>query len=123
MTLHPQSTGLTYVIETVTVMKAVLQVIKGARPETLSEETKTMLASLRGDTNQLKLDIVWKELQGHVDHVLDREMKTGVTNKVKLELQYSQITNFIQTRTYHGKVAKIIQSNRQCVILSLAVLK
>ena len=84
MTLHPQSTGLTYVIETVTVMKAILQVIKGADPETLSMETRSMLTSLRGETNQLKLDGVWKELQGHVDHVLDKEMKTGVTSKVRM---------------------------------------
>ena len=83
MTLHPQSTGLNYVVETVTVMKAVLQVLKGGNLAGLADETKIMLASLRGDTNQLKLDIVWKELQGYVDHVLDREMKTGVTAKVR----------------------------------------
>lgn len=84
MTLHPQSTGLTYVVETVTVMKAVLQMMKGSNPDLMGEEIRNMLTSLRGDTNQLKLDMVWKELQGHVDHVLDKEMKSGVATKVVL---------------------------------------
>ena len=28
--------------------------------------------TLRGDTTSLQLDTVWKELQTHVDHVIDK---------------------------------------------------
>ena len=33
-----------------------------------------MLKAVRGDSIFLKLDTVWKDLQQHIDHVLDAEM-------------------------------------------------
>ena len=42
--------------------------------ESLPQETRDMLKVIRGDTPLMQLDTVWKELQNHIDHVLDREM-------------------------------------------------
>ncbi|XP_059079806.1 DNA-directed RNA polymerase I subunit RPA1-like [Tigriopus californicus] len=82
LNIHPQSTGLQYVVESVTVMKQVLQLLRGQDLESLSAETKDMIKSIRGVSLELKLDSVWKELQGCVDHVLDKEMKSGSMQKV-----------------------------------------
>ncbi len=82
MTLHPQSTGLQNVLETVTILKQVLQVASGnVSLELLSPEAQELVKSLKGDSPILKMDLVWKELQQHVDHVLDRDMNRGSNNK------------------------------------------
>ena len=36
-----------------------------------------MMKSVRGETNLLKMDTQWKELQQHIDHVLDADMNKG----------------------------------------------
>ena len=77
MTIHPQSIGLQHVLETVTILKQILQVCRGMDEDELNAETKEMMKSVRGETNLLKMDTQWKELQQHVDHVLDRDMNKG----------------------------------------------
>ena len=78
LTLHPQSTALQHVVEHITLLKQVLQVVQGVDFQKLPEEAKEMLKTLKGSDPMEQMDTVWKELQGHVDHVLDREMnKTG----------------------------------------------
>ena len=72
MTVHPQSSGLQYVIESVAVMKQVVKLIQGQDLEALSKDTQEMIRTLKGETLQMKMDSVWKELQGNVDHVLDK---------------------------------------------------
>jgi hypothetical protein len=54
--------------------------------DTMSAEAREMIKLLRGDSNEDQLLTVWKELQAHVDHVLDREMKSGgvAANKVRM---------------------------------------
>ena len=42
--------------------------------EELPQEAREMLKAVRGDSIFLKLDTVWKDLQQHIDHVLDAEM-------------------------------------------------
>ena len=42
--------------------------------EELPPEAREMLRAVRGDSIFLKLDTIWKDLQQHVDHVLDRDM-------------------------------------------------
>jgi hypothetical protein len=36
-----------------------------------------LFRSLRGDSTAQQLDLVWKELQNHVDHVVDRDLNAG----------------------------------------------
>ena len=55
MTIHPQSTGLQYVVETVAVMKQILQVLKGADLELMKEEAREMIKTTRGETLQVIL--------------------------------------------------------------------
>jgi len=81
LTLHPQSTALNNVVESITVLKQVLQVVQGADVQSLSVETKEMLKSLKGSNPLEQMDTVWKELQGHVDRVLDREMNRKAGSK------------------------------------------
>ena len=52
--------------------------------ENMGKEEVDVIRALRGDSFEAKLDSIWKELQSHVDHVLDREMKSsaGITNRV-----------------------------------------
>ena len=77
MTIHPQSSGLQSVVETVIILKQILIIIKGKDEEELNADTREMLKAIRGDNNIQKLDFTWKELQQHVDHVLDRDMNKG----------------------------------------------
>ena len=77
MTIHPQSIGLQHVLESVTILKQILQVCRGMDEDELNVETKEMMKSVRGETNLLKMDTQWKELQQHIDHVLDADMNKG----------------------------------------------
>ena len=52
-----------------------------ASEDSLSTESKEMLKAVRGDSIFLKLDTVWKELQQHIDHVLDRDMNRSTRDK------------------------------------------
>ena len=81
MTIHPQSSGLQNVIETVTILKQVLQVTTGSELKKLPPESQEMIKAIRGDSIYMKMDTVWKELQQHVDHVLDRDMNRSASNK------------------------------------------
>ena len=58
------------VILTITFFK----VIQGIELESLQPEAREMIKAVRGDSVTLKMDTVWKDLQQHVDHVLDRDM-------------------------------------------------
>ena len=40
----------------------------------LPVESRELIKSIRGDSIYLKMDSIWKDLQQHVDHVLDRDM-------------------------------------------------
>ena len=53
----------------------------GTDVEQLPPESKELIKSIRGDSIFLKLDTVWKELQQHVDHVLDRDMNRNNNSK------------------------------------------
>lgn len=64
-------------VEAITMLKQVLQVTQGIVVDDLPEEAQAMLKAIRGDDIYMKLDAVWKELQQHVDHVLDRDMNRG----------------------------------------------
>ena len=62
-----------------------MQVIKGSGyMENMEKAEVDMIRALKGDSFEAKLDSIWKELQSHVDHVLDIEMKSsaGITNRV-----------------------------------------
>ena len=64
-----------------------MQVIKGSGYMENMEKAETdMIRALKGDSFEAKLDSIWKELQSHVDHVLDREMKSssGISNRVRI---------------------------------------
>ena len=63
MTIHPQSSGLQNVIETVTILKQVLQVTTGSELKKLPPESQEMIKAIRGDSIYMKMDTVWKELQ------------------------------------------------------------
>ena len=70
-----------------------MQVIKGSGyMENMEKEEVDVIRALRGDSFEAKLDSIWKELQSHVDHVLDREMKSsaGVTNRVRIRKKSSK---------------------------------
>ncbi len=95
MTVHPQSTGLQYVVETVEVMKQLLRVMQGSVDlDTMSKEARDMIESMRGEKLEMKLDTLWKELQAHIDHVLDRDMKSGTNLKVcRAEISSDSVLN------------------------------
>merc|ERR1719369_1972769 len=81
MTLHPQSQALQNVVEAVAMIKPLVQVMQGKDIQELGQQTQEMIKSLRGDTTSGQLDLVWKELQNHVDHVIDRDMNANRNNK------------------------------------------
>jgi len=81
MTQHPQSQSLLAVIEAVTTMKQLVSIIQGADVTKMSSDTQDMIKTLRGDTTAQQLDLNWKELQNHVDHVVDREMNASRDSK------------------------------------------
>lgn len=77
------------VVETATIIKPLVQVIQGKDINEFGQETQAMIKyvdsisefslnlyflcrTLRGETTSLQLDSVWKELQTHVDHVIDK---------------------------------------------------
>ena len=81
MTIHPQSASLTRLLETISVLKDLLQVVRqDVDLETLKQETRVMIKGLKGETVTGKMDTIWKELQADVDRVLDREMNTNKNN-------------------------------------------
>ena len=81
LTIHPQSTSLQRLIETVTVLKQVLLVVRqDVQEDNLSPEAKAMIKGLRGEHITAKMDSIWKEMQADVDRVLDREMNTSKSN-------------------------------------------
>ena len=81
LSIHPQSISLTRVLETVTVLKEVLKVVrKDVQLSSLPPEANAMIKGLRGDTITAKMDSIWKEMQADVDRVLDREMSTSKSN-------------------------------------------
>ena len=81
MTIHPQSTSLQKLLETIAVVKQVLQVVRQEVEESnLSVEARAMIKGLRGDNITAKMDSTWKEMQGDVDRILDREMNTSKNN-------------------------------------------
>jgi DNA-directed RNA polymerase I subunit RPA1 len=83
MTVHPQSTSVNYVVETISVMKLILRAIRGDESlEDMNMEAREAVKVAKGDSQQAKLLTVWKELQSNVDHVLDREINSGTGNKV-----------------------------------------
>lgn len=83
MTIHPQSSGLQYVVETATVMREILRLLKHRLDlEGLRPEVREMIKTQRGENLEAKLDFTWKELQSNVDQVLDKELKTSTGNKV-----------------------------------------
>ena len=90
MTQHPQSQALQNVVESVAIIKPLVQVLQGKDISELGQEAQEMIKyefsnllsniliiilnfrTLRGDSTTTQLDTVWKELQAHVDHVIDR---------------------------------------------------
>ena len=62
----------------------------GTDVEQLAPESKELIKSIRGDSIFLKLDTVWKELQQHVDHVLDRDMNR-TSNKINATWGFKQV--------------------------------
>ncbi|XP_040570911.1 DNA-directed RNA polymerase I subunit RPA1 [Lepeophtheirus salmonis] len=80
MTIHPQGASLQILVETVTIMKQIVQNINEESSEDLSSEAQEMLRTIRGDTMPMKLNYVWKVLQNCVDHLLDREMNASQKN-------------------------------------------
>ena len=81
MTIHPQSTSLQRLLETIAVLKQVLQVVRQDVEESnLSTEARAMIKGLRGDNITAKMDATWKEMQADVDRILDREMNTSKNN-------------------------------------------
>ncbi len=86
LTIHPQSTGLQHVVETATTLRELLRVLRsgqGMDMEGLTPEAKAMIQATRGDKLESKVDAVWKELQGDVDHVLDRNLNSDVASASK----------------------------------------
>ena len=97
MTLHPQSTALEKVIETIVILKQIMQVnkeqhliliilirrcsfclanifciticfdpvqvVNGVDFDSLSDDARSLIKSLKGDTPLIKMDEVWRELQ------------------------------------------------------------
>jgi len=72
--LHPQTQGLLDVVIANATMRQVLKVVKGEAKESLSKQAQEMIATMQGNTVEAQLDNIWKELQNHVDHVLDKNL-------------------------------------------------
>jgi len=81
LTLHPQSQALGKVLEAVATMRPLVEVLQGRDLATMSKETQEMLKVLRGENTAEQLDLVWKELQMHVDHVIDRDLNASRDQK------------------------------------------
>ena len=81
MTLHPQSQALQYVLEAVAVMKPLVQLLQGGDLAAMPKDTQEMIKTQRGGTTAEQLDLVWKELQLHVDHVIDRDLNATRNQK------------------------------------------
>ena len=62
-------------------MKLVLKLTQAESIDTWESDAKDMIKSIRGDSVYLKMDFIWKELQQHVDHVLDRDMNKSTSSK------------------------------------------
>lgn len=81
ITMHPQSQALQNVVESAIVLKQLLHVHQGADLESLGADVQDMVKSLRGDSTTQQLDLVWKEMQNHVDHVVDKDLNAGRNDK------------------------------------------
>ena len=81
LTLHPQSQALQLVLEAVNMIRPLVQVLQGQDVATMAKETQEMLKSLRGASTAEQLDLVWKELQIHVDHAFDRDLNASRNQK------------------------------------------
>merc|ERR1719187_1163315 len=81
LTQHPQSQALQHVVEAVATMRPLVEVLQGRDLATMSKETQEMLKVLRGENTAEQLDLVWKELQMHVDHVIDRDLNASRDQK------------------------------------------
>ena len=79
VTQHPQSQAILAVLEAVVVMRPLVQLLQGGDLQQFSVETRALLASLRGENTSAQLDTVWKELQTHVDHVVDKDLNASKT--------------------------------------------
>jgi len=82
LTQHPQSQALQNVVEAVALIKPLVKVMQGLDVKELGQETQEMIKSLRGESTSGQLDLVWKELQNHVDHVIDRDMNATRNQKI-----------------------------------------
>ena len=89
LTLHPQSQALQNVLQSVAVMKPLVQVLQGQDLADMSSTAQDMMKHLRGSTTAEQLDIVWKELQFNVDHVIDRDLNS--TRNVKTGWGFKQL--------------------------------
>jgi DNA-directed RNA polymerase I subunit RPA1 len=81
LTLHPQSQALQRVLEAAAVMRPLVQVMRGQDVAALPKETQELIKHLRGESVAEQLDLVWKELQMHVDHVIDRDLNATRNQK------------------------------------------
>ena len=81
LTLHPQSTALQHVVEAVAVIRPLVEVVQGKDLSSLTKEAQDMIKHLRGESVAEQLDLVWKELQVHVDHVIDRDLNATRNQK------------------------------------------
>eukprot|EP00092_Neocalanus_flemingeri_P107957 GFUD01138581.1.p1 GENE.GFUD01138581.1~~GFUD01138581.1.p1 ORF type:complete len:164 (+),score=39.14 GFUD01138581.1:462-953(+) len=81
---HPQSQTLQNVVESVALIKPLVLVMQGKDVKELGQETQEMIKSLRGESISGQLNVVWKELQNHVehDHVIDRDMNVSRNQKI-----------------------------------------
>lgn len=94
MTLHPQSTGLQNVVDSAAQLTELLRVLRsgqGADMEGLTPQAKAMVLATRGDKLESKVDFCWKELQGHVDQVLDRNLSAEATGGKKVGYGFKQL--------------------------------
>ena len=79
--------------------------------ENMEKVEVDVIRALKGDSFEAKLDSIWKELQSHVDHVLDIEMKSsaGTTNRVRKEGR-SQLVAEHPAYTAHGYKAILVMT-------------
>ena len=81
MTQHPQSQALQNVLQAVAMIRPLVEIIQGKDISEMNQETQDMIKTLRGENTASRLDSVWKELQTHVDHVIDR-WSLGLSSRV-----------------------------------------
>ena len=95
-------------VEAVTVIKPLVQVVLGADVQQLSQETQEMMKSLRGDTITNQLDLVWKELLAR-DLNASRNQKQGWGFKQLIERKQGLFRmHMIGKRVNHACRAVII---------------